>query len=315
MNNPLSRRIFSLISILIFSCTNRDIRYQEIPINWLVPERENSKLPKGITVYEGENRTIPIKAWYVHVQQPDSLFAVRVLASNDDDLRDTPTQFADKTGAEVIINGGYFRMDRIPTNHVGLLYVNNRMLDPPAESLIRWNRRYRTARGAVGIYKNGAIDIAWAHSRNDSLFEWREPTSNRPQKPVKKLDYSKALHWPVMDALHAGPVLINNGIISVTSDEEVFFGTQIPKIHPRTAAGIRKNGDLILCVVDGRQLESRGVDLNELARIMLDLGCAEAINLDGGGSSALVVNGHLLNRPAGWTLEREVMSALAVFQR
>ena len=71
----------------------------------------------------------------------------------------------------------------------------------------------------------------------------------------------------------------------------------------------------MLLVVDGRQPASRGVDLMELATIMQDLGCVEAVNLDGGGSSSLVVNGVLVNRPAGGEYQREVMSALAVFYR
>ncbi len=67
-------------------------------------------------------------------------------------------------------------------------------------------------------------------------------------------------------------------------------------------------------MVDGRQTESRGVDLTELAIIMKDLGCVEALNLDGGGSSSMVANGILLNRPSGGTL-REVMSAIAIFSQ
>ena len=59
--------------------------------------------------------------------------------------------------------------------------------------------------------------------------------------------------------------------------------------------------------------ESRGVSLEELATLMLEVGALEATNLDGGGSSTLVVNGTLVNRPAGDTVEREVMSALATF--
>ena len=90
------------------------------------------------------------------------------------------------------------------------------------------------------------------------------------------------------------------------------FGSSITEIHPRTAAGYRKNGDFILLVVDGRQINSRGVDLMELAIIMRDLDCVEAINLDGGGSSAMVVDGKLLNRPSGTSNQREVMSAIAV---
>jgi exopolysaccharide biosynthesis protein len=63
-------------------------------------------------------------------------------------------------------------------------------------------------------------------------------------------------------------------------------------------------------VVDGRQPESRGVRLDELAQLMHDVGAVDALNLDGGGSSALVVHGTLLNRPQGLPLQREVMSAL-----
>ena len=74
-----------------------------------------------------------------------------------------------------------------------------------------------------------------------------------------------------------------------------------------------KDGKYIFLVVDGRQPGSRGVDLNELSIMMFDLDCVEAINLDGGGSSAIVVNGKLLNKPAGFTIQREVMSAIAVF--
>jgi len=66
-------------------------------------------------------------------------------------------------------------------------------------------------------------------------------------------------------------------------------------------------------VVDGRQTVSRGVSLEELAQLMLDVGAVEALNLDGGGSSTLVVNGVLLNRPTGGVFQREVMSALATF--
>ncbi len=66
-------------------------------------------------------------------------------------------------------------------------------------------------------------------------------------------------------------------------------------------------------VVDGRQTQSRGVDLDELARMMRGLGAVQALNLDGGGSSTLVVNGEVVNRPVGGTAEREVMSALVTF--
>jgi hypothetical protein len=211
-----------------------------------------------------------------------------------------------------VVNGGYFLMDKNPTEHVGLLYVNNHTVAPATKSVLRNNKRYFTARGALGFLDDGGIDIAWVTSRNDSLFNFSEPLENHPEKPMDSFDFSTAETWEVDDALHAGPVLMHEGRIRVTSDEEVFFGSTIPDIHPRTAAGYRNSGELVLLVVDGRQIDSRGVDLQELAILMRDLGCVEAINLDGGGSSAMVVDGKLLNRPAGTTSQREVMSAIAV---
>ena len=65
--------------------------------------------------------------------------------------------------------------------------------------------------------------------------------------------------------------------------------------------------------VDGRQSDSRGVNLDELAQIMKSIGAVEALNLDGGGSSSIFANGKLLNKPVGGTEQREVMSAIAIF--
>jgi exopolysaccharide biosynthesis protein len=113
----------------------------------------------------------------------------------------------------------------------------------------------------------------------------------------------------------AGPSLIRNGRTLVTSDEEIFFNTPIPNVHPRTAAGVDADGFLLLLVVDGRQAQSRGVSLEDLAAILEDLGAVDALNLDGGGSSSFVVNGQLLNRPAGSPEEREVVSSVAIHCR
>ena len=131
-------------------------------------------------------------------------------------------------------------------------------------------------------------------------------------EPAPSLDFHRARFWKMRDAVAAGPALISRGRIDITDEEEVFFGSTIPRTHPRTAVGYTDAGALIILVVDGRQTDSRGVDLVELATLMRDLDCEEAINLDGGGSSTLVVNGVLLNRPTGGTYQREVMSALIV---
>ena len=94
--------------------------------------------------------------------------------------------------------------------------------------------------------------------------------------------------------------------------------------HPRTAAGVARDGRrLILAVVDGRQSPySDGMSLNELATLMLALGARDAVNLDGGGSSTLLYADRasagalrIANRPSDKEGERAVGDALALVNR
>jgi len=204
-------------------------------------------------------------------------------------------------------------MDLNPTKHVGLLKVKGKVLKRATQSVIRDSLRFYISRGAFGLNDDGIIDIAWVSSRNDSLFEWKKPFRNEPHKPVPKPDISSAKFWEFSEALSAGPILFADGASYVTSDEEVFFNTSILNVHPRTAIGYTSEGDLLLLIVDGRQSDSRGVNLDELAHIMKSIGAVEALNLDGGGSSSVFANGRLLNKPVGGAEQREVMSAIAIF--
>ena len=112
-----------------------------------------------------------------------------------------------------------------------------------------------------------------------------------------------------VDVLGGNPVLIAGGAIQ-TNDvhgDGAFFGRQ-----PRTAVGITADGKMLLVVVDGRQPGySVGMTLGELAEYMNQLGARHAFNLDGGGSSAMFVNGQRVNRPSDG-YERGVGSALVV---
>ena len=130
--------------------------------------------------------------------------------------------------------------------------------------------------------------------------------------PSEKLDFKKGKFWDVKEALHAGPVLVKNGEIFVSVEQEVFFNSPVSGVQPRSAVGYTEDDYLILLVVDGRQANSRGVYLEELALIMRDIGCIEALNLDGGGSSVLLVDGYLINRPFGFKSSREIMSAISI---
>ena len=305
-----------LVMVFLSACNtsgNSSVEYPELGLEWSPIDSINNELPEGLSVYQSIHVGANLRAWYVLVEESLPEIESRVVVSNDSDRRETVAEFAQRLGVPVMINGGYFRMDLNPAKHVGLLKVDDELIHAATSSVLRGEERFYLYRSAIGFDENNALEINWVSSSGDSVYKWEEGIDNIPGQPGSKKDTTYRSPWTYRDILGAGPVLLQNGKVHIPVNEEVFFGTSIPEVHPRTAAGITASGDLILLLVDGRQLISRGVDLPELAQIMLELGCKDAINLDGGGSSALVVNGMLLNRPAGKTVEREVMSAIAVY--
>ncbi|NLH76279.1 MAG: phosphodiester glycosidase family protein, partial [Acidobacteria bacterium] len=84
----------------------------------------------------------------------------------------------------------------------------------------------------------------------------------------------------------------------------------------RTAVGVRADGRLLLVTVDGRQPEhSVGMSIAELAALIGELGAVEALNMDGGGSTTMVVGGRVVNGPSDLTGERPVGDALLLVRR
>jgi len=93
-----------------------------------------------------------------------------------------------------------------------------------------------------------------------------------------------------------GPYLVKNGQMYVDIKEQKFGA--INGKNPRTAIGYTENNELIIVTVDGREETSVGMTLWEISRLMKDLGCVYAMNLDGGGSSVIYVKGKIENTPA-----------------
>ena len=86
--------------------------------------------------------------------------------------------------------------------------------------------------------------------------------------------------------------------------------------HPRTLIGVDREGDAWLVVVDGRQPDySAGMTFAELVRLCERLGLTDALNLDGGGSTTMVVKGQIVNRPSDASGPRPVSDAVVVRAR
>lgn len=117
--------------------------------------------------------------------------------------------------------------------------------------------------------------------------------------------------WEKIDAaIGGGPMLVQGGEAAV-GDEGFAQKSFVAARHPRTAIGRTAEGDLLLVAVDGRSSLSVGASLSELASIMRRLGCVDAMNLDGGGSTAMAAVGLTVNRPSDGR-ERAVADALMV---
>jgi hypothetical protein len=110
---------------------------------------------------------------------------------------------------------------------------------------------------------------------------------------------------PPGDLVQAGPLLVHDGRSVVDAADEEGFSAGAAQFdsditvgrYPRCALGVG-DGELLAVCCDGRRSGvDAGLELAELARLMVSFGAREAINLDGGGSATLVHRGHLLNRP------------------
>jgi hypothetical protein len=177
-----------------------------------------------------------------------------------------------------------------------------------------------TLGSAFGMSKKREMDILY--NLNDSSFKFPYVQSE-PMKPVIDSFPLFTLSNPALQALKpwkvnwafgGGPVLLLNSQIRITNNEErKFAGKAINDLHPRTAIGFTADQKMILLVVQGRMPGiAAGASLNNLAEIMLNLNCVKAMNLDGGGSSTLLVNGKETIKPSDAGGQRPVPAVLVI---
>lgn len=109
-----------------------------------------------------------------------------------------------------------------------------------------------------------------------------------------------------------GPRLVRDGQIEITGEAELFRPDITQGRAPRTALGITEDGKLLLVTVNGRQPNiSVGMSLVELANLLLELGAVQAMNLDGGGSTTMVIRNLVLNLPSDGK-ERPVSNSIII---
>jgi exopolysaccharide biosynthesis protein len=127
---------------------------------------------------------------------------------------------------------------------------------------------------------------------------------------------NQAIAPRIEDAVAGVPQLIKNGKIDITWEQEKASRSFAETRHPRTAVAELKDGKFLMMTVDGRQPGvSVGMTLQELAEYLMSLGAVDAMNLDGGGSTTMFLDGKVVNTPSDKEGERKVGDAILVTLR
>jgi hypothetical protein len=126
-----------------------------------------------------------------------------------------------------------------------------------------------------------------------------------PNEPVT---ITWSMGWPgVLDTIGGNPNVVENGALAAGEcSNSSYFCLR----NPRTGIGVRPDGKILLVTVDGRQKRSKGMTLDEFGKLFQSLGATWALNLDGGGSTTMVVRDEIVNVPSG--AERAVGSAILI---
>jgi exopolysaccharide biosynthesis protein len=132
-----------------------------------------------------------------------------------------------------------------------------------------------------------------------------------------KLSWSSQPDWSnVTHVVGGGPYLVSKGEIILDEKLEGFTSKSgISSVAPRTAIGMTSPGRLIWLIADGRQKDSVGMTLWELSSLLKEIGVTEGINMDGGGSSAMYLNGRIINSPSDAAGPRRVSTALLLMNK
>lgn len=175
----------------------------------------------------------------------------------------------------------------------------------------------RDSNGSTLIPADGYVISAAGTARDWVLANVQPGTKLTLSLNLIPIDKTQEKEWGRAHSIvGGGPQLIRAGRIGITNAQEKILPAFVTDLHPRTAFAKLASGKLLLITVDGRQPErSIGVSLKMLADLLLEFRALEAINLDGGGSTTMVIHNKVVNSPSDHTGERPVSDAILVFTR
>ena len=180
-------------------------------------------------------------------------------------VRTLTSEIARDSNALAAVNGSFFDMEK--HNPICYLRIGGKQVGENTPQMIDTSNRKYYQYATIVLDSVGRPDLC-------------EPDKNR--------------HWEesyfdstVKNVMTAGPMLLVDGKAVPQRNDRTFVNDR----HNRTALGIRPDGTVLLVTVDGRMKQAAGMSLPELEQTLMWLGCTNAINLDGGGSTTLYLRG------------------------
>jgi hypothetical protein len=269
-------------------------------------------MPTGVQVFSGEDASIPLKVKYIDIDLNNTdLELVPELSATPAHVKNWATNL----GAVATMNGGYFGGS---TSFSAV--VNNTVEAKNVAILNRNGLDYPVTRGFFGFNADGSMAVNWIYHFGNTkadICTYTTPNPNAVGTPANTPTQANGTPWSnLTKGMGAGPVLIKNGSIVDTYTEEVFWGSGVSNtgLDPRSAMGYTASNHVILLVADGRQPGvSEGASIPQMASILKNLGCVEALNFDGGGSTQLATPDAFINTPS--ESYRLVPSVWAVYKK
>ena len=307
-----------------------DVQPKEPQLDW---EKQSYAGAEGVDIYKTTSQLNgrSFNAWYA-VADPSKV-DFRVLNTPTGKANCKTVSYQAQNAADeclVLINGGVFGNYHIGVIHVDgepqewVDFVYNKYWNPNNDGT-----SWYITRPIIGVDKSGKAGAYWTSSPEyGTYYYYDRPLPTVPGEAAyaeaSQINPVPSADWQPFNALSTGPMLLYDGKCCVDRKKAPSgaymtnyecWALDIYEGHPdRTAVGVTADGKIVLFICDGRIDASQGAYHEEVAMIMKSIGCVHAMNLDGGGSTGMWVNGAgMINHKDGsW---RAVKSTLGFFRK
>lgn len=295
-----------------------------LPNGWSYSGLYSIHLPNGIQVFTFDSIFAGRKTKAVCVAYDSKLGNIEfkpILAP----VPKKPSEFFAQENGKVYacINGGFFGSGK----SYSLVKYNNSVASPNIKMLKRPyqgnNIPYYPTRASFGVDSIGNPSVAWVYAignGNVDMYSYPSPSPNvlgsLPQ-PTPAADFpANGAIWNPINAIGGSPMLLKDGKL-VVSDAAELINIDNSTSRARSAIGYTSNKIVLIVAIEGGETAEKsighaGLNLMELAYLLKTLSCTNAINLDGGGSTSLVISNQLTVKPGDHGIERSVASAVLI---